>query len=34
MAINGELLLNVLKEKEGFNGFIISDYDERTKIAF
>lgn len=33
MAINGDLLLNILREKEGFNGFLISDYNERTKVA-
>ncbi|KAL4441671.1 hypothetical protein ABPG74_021603 [Tetrahymena malaccensis] len=33
MAINADLLQNVLKEKEGFSGFIISDYNERSKVA-
>jgi len=33
MSINGESVIGVLKGKEKFNGFVISDYDERTKIA-
>lgn len=34
MAINGASLLGKLKDEEGFSGFIISDYDERPKVAY
>lgn len=33
MAINGDLLQGILKEREGFGGFVISDYNERDKVA-
>lgn len=32
MVINGKALNGFLKEKEGFTGFIISDYDEIAKL--
>lgn len=31
-AINGELLLNNLRETVGFNGFVISDYDDLDRM--
>lgn len=33
MGINANLLTEVLKKKEGFDGFIISDYDDISVIA-
>ena len=34
MSINPGVLTSMLKDKEGFDGFIISDYDEIGKIAY
>ena len=31
-AVNGELLLNNLRETVGFNGFVISDYDDLDRM--
>jgi len=33
MSINAPILTDKLKFEEGFDGFIISDYDELGKIA-
>lgn len=33
MAINTPILTDKLKRELGFDGFIISDYDELSKIA-
>ena len=33
MAINAPILTDKLKRELGFDGFIISDYDELSKIA-
>lgn len=32
--MNGQLLNGVLKEKEGFTGFVISDFDEINKLSY
>jgi beta-glucosidase len=31
-AVNSELLLNNLRETVGFNGFVISDYDDLDRM--
>lgn len=34
MSINSQMTLDLLKEKEKFTGFVISDYDVINKVAY